>query len=1248
MKNSSYKYYLLLCCMLVHFGHIVSAQEGPSPGGGSGLPVFANPSIASFGDNSMLSVGRYTGAPNISIPVTSVSYRNVTIPVTLNYTSGKGVKPDVFPGIVGNGWDISLGGEITKIENSLSSESYLSIVGAGTPIPIDNDFLNDGDWSGSLKMETLIKDMTTLVSSKDVNDRYAFSFLGRSGVIYKDPLGNFKIKTSDGEELKVTGGPMTSYIPNMIPFEAQDTSLQGQYSLVSGGPDPGNNIYIAKFVYWFVIVDSRGVKYEFGGTPNSIDFVRPGLQPTKSDAGQYLTSAKKWMLTKVTFPQGDSILLNYERRKFFITSQIEQKFRYYYIDGTLDPLDLSMPQPAVSISSTLTNPCYLKEIITPIQKVSFKWSNSKNQLQYKFNIPNPPSGTEEITLNDSIELNHLASSIYFCKYPSIWNASLKDRSPDKLDSVIVYDIENQVNQTVCFNYTNDTTTRLKLLKLDIYGRNFLDTVHYKFGYNSKTLPSYLSMQSDHFGYYNGTSIFPFSLDTGTYISYFSNPVNRALYTQSREPDPDFADAEILEKITLPTGGYVKYTYEPNSYGGYTTHWPNTYIGDTLTKITGGLRVKKIERYADDSTLADKKSFIYQKNFISGGTRSSGVLSHRPVYYEEYYGDVKDTMRNNALHSYDKNDVVYKYWSTSSINPMDYYHGDFITYSEVTEQNGDHGGFTTYKFSNYDNGYLDLPVENQIMDDRQVSQVWKNDEENNLALERGKVLQQAVYDSAGNILAKTIHEYNDDPSRFLDHSRAMILRSNPNYAIRTPSIRYVAKLIYNYHHYLKKTTQIMYDGADSSVTTQLYAYTPQKLLMAHTSYNSLGDTIVKRYTYPTDSTGVAVYDSMVAQHYISPVLSEKRLVNDELTNTAKTSYQSITGKLHMPASTTTSLYDDATGETTRFTVYDPTGNILEAEKEDGIKQVYLWGYKGQYPVAQVLGSSWDTVKSVVDTGLLNNGTPAQIKTQLDNLRGYFSGNPMVSVTTYTYRNGIGIASQTDGNGRTLYYDYDNFNRLSLVRDENGAIIKKICYNYAGQEEDCTAACAGTTPLWVNTDSVGLCEMDGIYKTGFLLQQQRDINICSPTFGQLQTNRILDPYSCKPDRIYAKLYYENLNYGPMATFGDVVVRFYLDSAGTIPYSVVNLPLNYEIMSSPPPCDFPIPAIDLPRMVSGSSYILATQTVLATMVNDNCGWVLIPPENCPSCPPEEGTWVEICESVPCQSGYALLPGTGYIIIN
>jgi hypothetical protein len=68
-----------------------------------------------------------------------------------------------------------------------------------------------------------------------------------------------------------------------------------------------------------------------------------------------------------------------------------------------------------------------------------------------------------------------------------------------------------------------------------------------------------------------------------------------------------------------------------------------------------------------------------------------------------------------------------------------------------------------------------------------------------------------------------------------------------------------------------------------------------------------------------------------------------------------------------------------------------------------------------------------------------------------------------MTTYTYSPLIGMTSQSDANNHINYYTYDEVNRLILIADQDKNIVKKICYNYAGQPENCN--------LFVNTQQQG---------------------------------------------------------------------------------------------------------------------------------------------------------------------------------
>jgi hypothetical protein len=49
-------------------------------------------------------------------------------------------------------------------------------------------------------------------------------------------------------------------------------------------------------------------------------------------------------------------------------------------------------------------------------------------------------------------------------------------------------------------------------------------------------------------------------------------------------------------------------------------------------------------------------------------------------------------------------------------------------------------------------------------------------------------------------------------------------------------------------------------------------------------------------------------------------------------------------------------------------------------------------------------------------------------------------------TYTYKQGIGLISECNENNQSTFWEYDEFNRLKLIKDQDGNIIKKTEYQY----------------------------------------------------------------------------------------------------------------------------------------------------------------------------------------------------------
>ena len=192
-----------------------------------------------------------------------------------------------------------------------------------------------------------------------------------------------------------------------------------------------------------------------------------------------------------------------------------------------------------------------------------------------------------------------------------------------------------------------------------------------------------------------------------------------------------------------------------------------------------------------------------------------------------------------------------------------------------------------------------------------------------------------------------------------------------------------------------------------------------------------------------------------------------------------------------------------------------GNLNEVTGKDGVITSYIWGYNQQHPVAKIINKTYNDaftqsgiIVSIINNPLTSDGA---MRTELNKLRQLSN----CYVTTYTYKPLIGMTSETDPNGRTKYYEYDIFNRLSLIRDQDNNILKKICYNYAGQPENCSSPCpTNSPPNWQNTAIPPTCQQGSCGNTGYQVQEQIDINPCSLTYNQTQNVSVYNPTACTP--------------------------------------------------------------------------------------------------------------------------------------
>ncbi|MBN9383835.1 MAG: RHS repeat protein [Chitinophagaceae bacterium] len=1026
-----------------------------------------SPSAASLGVFGQTAVNYFTGTPQISIPLAGIQYKGLSVNLTLMYQNTAGNKPDAFPGYYGNGWLLTCGGAITLISKGISPAD----IGPSQSIPVLPYATNDANWKDS---STLSSDMYGKKMFYDYAgrryDEFAYTFGGSSGTFYSDyndtlvyHQGPYQhIKTTQGEDLTVQKIIYGGKRPIRLPVEEQGPNDFLQWIPECLGTGCWANHYRDTtfqngLTYSFIITDSRGVKYTFGGTDESIEFTRSGVRAGYPDMLDQNTIPTTWYLTSIQSPNGVIIKLVYKRGKLYTigTSYVKGMVITSNKDITTNVFAGSTAMPySQMVSGTLYNPTYLDSIITPVSIAKFNWSEANGQLPYSI----------DNTLSD----NYNGFSPYvFRFYADVANTTHMDKKfSNKLDGFVISDVTGTTNKAVQFNYTNDTTTRLKLLSVRIQGPSGIDGSQvYNFEYDTLRLPPYRSFKTDKYGYYNGRNLLTLTTNANYYVGFLNDTSQLNAYIRSREPDSAFTQAEILHKVIYPTGGYTVYEYENNRYGKFTSNWPVTVVSNTGDSIGGGLRIKRITNYDFVAHKASEKKYFYYNGYATGGRTSSGVLSFKPVFYAHYNGPITAPhiagVETNQI--YTGATINYTQFSTDPLYPATYARSSPVTYSEVTEKYAD-GSYTVYKFKNYDNGYQDRPAENILVDNPAIGKSWGEDDVNNLDLERGQTLSENRYDTTGVLRMKNTFEYNDNPLRFNSNVRVLKTIPNPAFSENFPTLRYLAYLIYTYYPYLKK--QIAYEyinSTDSIVSVKSYVYdSTYRSLVQQTTIESDSSIRTTINRYPPDMVALGQttpYQTMVNAHQVSPVIEMEDQVNGIKVFRQINAYAqglSDNALLILP-STISAQYRNQTPETRlRYKKYDSLGNLLSSWQPGGVKTNYVWGYARSSPVAKIVNASYDSVLVALGGATqVNNmaNQPNANVSYLDNALRTSTSLTGAMITTYEYNPLIGLTRETDPKRMSTTYTYDLLGRLSTVRNTNGAVVKQYCYDYAGQPAHC---------------------------------------------------------------------------------------------------------------------------------------------------------------------------------------------------
>lgn len=519
---------------------------------------------------------------------------------------------------------------------------------------------------------------------------------------------------------------------------------------------------------------------------------------------------------------------------------------------------------------------------------------------------------------------------------------------------------------------------------------------------------------------------------------------------------------LASRITSGTLYVLKITcLVPNLRCTAVINYTGAGVDQESNVLSAGLRVSKLISKSNSAAVPVVKKYYYAG--LADLSKSSGKAGYASNLFSGFItyqagGCAPGPPPSKIAYFQCKNRVAY---SNSMVNSFAYSQ-NFVYYQEVVEGLGE----------NFENGGTSHKYIVQ-RDKRSVAINGPNPalgvKLSNSGILNGLEQEQVVFEKkngAFNPLKKTVNSYKSDPS-FSSVSDAYLIIKDYDFPVSSHPpfpIEFEGYQIHQYKFYsswVYKDTTTVYDyhaDGNTVVSKTAYEYPNFKhaLVGKVTTTSSENKVTTVSYKYPSEMVSEGrdpsgVYQAMVSNYVLQPVIEERQLKDGVQTSFSKVNYgQPYPQQFYPDFIQLQSLAGNPLETRLRYWKYDSKGNLLSVSREKGPQVTYLYSYNNSYPFAEIKNMDYSTVEAALGgaaavQNFANLAAPTQTM-MLNFLAPLKSGQFDNQISLYTYKPLIGMSSQTDNKGMTTYYEYDEFQRLRLVKDQYGNIIKNNIYHY----------------------------------------------------------------------------------------------------------------------------------------------------------------------------------------------------------
>lgn len=1014
------------------------------------LTSLPSPNATDLGRYGDIPLSGHTGRAEVTVPLYSFTQRGVTLDVSLSYDTS-GLLISQLPGCVGHGWTLNAGGCITRTMNQIPDEfvydsstnnCYFKLCGQMPPVGNETpDFL-----CGNMK--------------DFMPDVFHFNFMGKSGYFLLGNDGNWKVYSESNLTVAFNA---TSSI-----YEIRHDTTSYAYPFVRNICD--NPDYPSpKSIKGFTLLDDDGTRYEFGGTTDATEY-STDLFHTADNEFTAPWIATSWYLTRVLDRHGNVLFKFDYSRDYFMVQLNSVEYYERFSSGPIENEAVCLD----ALSGTLNAPVRLNSITTFDKRtLHFSYINAfGNEQVSKIIYPSlyDDDGTPNGRLIQEYWRSHLRQQPdkMFFYLQDLHNAAIRQcqapssvsRDSDPLSSIGMRVLSKIVIKDSLFvggrryDFSYNTTGRIHLSGIDIYGSGSSRSGKYTFEYNGyHIIPAdYLSNNYDHWGFYrppqtpisiqepDTTDIYINSSGTGSksapsIIDYFS------AYDSLRVTSLTASQCGTLNKITYPTGGCTKLEYESNNYSHCISD--NHLTVESEIGNAGGVRVKSIADYETPTSTTPLKKRMFNYN-IPGTSTSSGTLYAKPKYVFSW-----QTQRANG-----NGTVNMTTCRSVPIRPLANSHGPHIGYSYVTETDLE-GNRTVYHYSNIEDA-----MDERFTYTMSGTAATPFDKFSEKGFKRGRLLSAETYSPDNVLMSSIVNTYRgSDAEETYVYASNMFYYQNYYYA----NVSYYGggtyKIFYPKYDLVRTVTSTRHSGVmvrDTLEYTHIYDdameyHYDNKVF--HANIGKLTSVMKKRgsdrlgetYPYPFGNADFT-------NGYFLPALSSEQRLNNVFMQKEATEWTLFNGQ-NQPEYEIQYVNGATVPDTiTHYLSYTPSGLPREYTIKGKGKTTLLWSNEGCL-LAEVRGDInpdllvYEVTPPSPSGGIVNlDSLPYQseITLKYDGVNVFSIDN--VSAKVYTYDTKGNIISIISGNGKKEYYEYDKSGRLVKVNNEQMQTRQKFNYHY----------------------------------------------------------------------------------------------------------------------------------------------------------------------------------------------------------